>query len=150
MNDHSLLEQDDFLARIGKLEEELRVTEELLAERQRVLDAIPACPAHGPCVPHALEWIKNAKGKSIDCGCRTETICDKIAETARRFDHDTGKWPTNVYLGRNEWKELSRRATEGLGLGLAEKIQATWDVDRPAVDGLSVFQVDADDHLACG
>jgi predicted kinase len=33
----------------------------LLGERQRVLDAIPPCPQHGPCVPHALVWIERAK-----------------------------------------------------------------------------------------
>jgi len=43
------------------LREELRVTDALLEERQRVLDAIPECPCHGPCVPHALEWIEKAK-----------------------------------------------------------------------------------------
>lgn len=37
------------------------VTEKLLEERQRVLDAIPECPVHGKCVPHALEWIEKAK-----------------------------------------------------------------------------------------
>lgn len=41
------------------LAKELKVTEELLNERQRVLDAVPECPVHGGnCVPHAIEWIK--------------------------------------------------------------------------------------------
>lgn len=42
------------------LKAELKVTDELLAERERVLRAIPECPQHGPCVPHALEWIEKA------------------------------------------------------------------------------------------
>lgn len=46
---------------LSALRKELDVTDELLADRQRVLDAIPECPAHGPCVPHALEWIERAK-----------------------------------------------------------------------------------------
>ena len=42
----------------------IRVTEELLVERNRVLDAVPECPVHGPqCVPHALEWIKEKANK---------------------------------------------------------------------------------------
>ena len=48
-------------ADVMRLTDELRVTDELLTERQSVLDAIPPCHAHGPCVPHALEWIKLAK-----------------------------------------------------------------------------------------
>lgn len=43
------------------LRQELDVTDKLLEQRQRVLDAIPECPVHGPCVPHALEWIEQAK-----------------------------------------------------------------------------------------
>jgi hypothetical protein len=46
---------------IEALREELRMTDALLAERQRVLEAIPPCPQHGSCVPHALEWIERAK-----------------------------------------------------------------------------------------
>ncbi len=39
-------------------QKELRLTERLLEERQRVLDSIPDCPIHGECVPYALEWIE--------------------------------------------------------------------------------------------
>lgn len=46
---------------IKVLEEDLRVTNALYEERQRVLAAIPPCPEHGECVPHALEWIGRAK-----------------------------------------------------------------------------------------
>jgi len=45
------------------LERELKVTEQLLAERQRVLDAIPECKSHGSCVPHAIDWIEEMKAK---------------------------------------------------------------------------------------
>jgi len=45
--------------RPADLLEDLRVTELLLADRQRVIDAIPECPAHGPnCVPHAVGWVR--------------------------------------------------------------------------------------------
>ena len=38
----------------------LNANEHLLAERQRVLEAIPECPLHGNnCVPHAIEWIES-------------------------------------------------------------------------------------------
>jgi hypothetical protein len=45
------------------LKHELEVTEKLLNERQRVLDAIPECQSHGKCVPHAIEWIEEMKAK---------------------------------------------------------------------------------------
>ncbi len=51
---------------LDRLKEELRITDLLLSERQRVLDAIPACKLHGSCVPHALEWIEKAKIKMAD------------------------------------------------------------------------------------
>lgn len=47
----------------ANLQKELKVTEELLEERQKVLDAIPECKSHGSCVPHALEWIEEMKAK---------------------------------------------------------------------------------------
>lgn len=45
------------------LKQELEVTDKLLNERQRVLDAIPECKSHGKCVPHAIEWIEEMKAK---------------------------------------------------------------------------------------
>lgn len=58
---------------VESLKEELRVTDALLATRERVLTAIPPCPAHGnSCVPHAEEWIEKAKevmgAKATACG----------------------------------------------------------------------------------
>lgn len=47
-----------------QLQMDLKVTESLLNERQRLLDAIPECPEHGKCVPYALEWIEKAKAKA--------------------------------------------------------------------------------------
>lgn len=52
---------------VKHLLEDLDVTKKLLAQRQRVLDEIPACPRHGECVPHALEWIELAKSAMRDC-----------------------------------------------------------------------------------
>lgn len=46
------------------IKEELAVTCKLLEDRDRVLKAIPECPDHGPCVPHAIEWIKNVQAEN--------------------------------------------------------------------------------------
>jgi len=40
------------------IEKELAITDERLASLEKLLDAIPECPIHGRCVPHALDWIK--------------------------------------------------------------------------------------------
>ena len=56
------------LQAIAALADELRVTDQLLAERQRVLDAIPECTCHGACIPHALEWIEKAKAAIVRDG----------------------------------------------------------------------------------
>lgn len=45
--------------------QEIRVLNYLLAERERVLDAIPPCPSHGSsCVPHALDWVNRKVAES--------------------------------------------------------------------------------------
>jgi len=49
--------------RIADLTEELRLTNLLLSERERVLEAIPECEAHGQCVPHAVEWVNNSRAE---------------------------------------------------------------------------------------
>jgi hypothetical protein len=54
---------------INNLKSELKVTEHLLNDRQSILDAIPECPTHGKCVPHALEWIERMK-KTISTKCQ--------------------------------------------------------------------------------
>lgn len=49
--------------RIHSLEQEIKVDNELLAERDRLLAMIPACPIHGAgCIPWAMKWIHDALG----------------------------------------------------------------------------------------
>lgn len=49
------------LTRIKELEAELAVSDKLLKDRDALLEAIPQCPAHGKCVPHAIEWVEQVK-----------------------------------------------------------------------------------------
>lgn len=56
---------DEQATECERLKQELGVTDKLLTERQRVLDAIPECEAHGPCVTHALEWIADVKSMLV-------------------------------------------------------------------------------------
>jgi len=49
---------------LEELKAYIRITDGLLNERNRVLEAIPMCNVHGPqCIPHALRWIEQQKGK---------------------------------------------------------------------------------------
>lgn len=51
-------------AQVAELTEELAVVNKLLDERNRVMDAIPPCPEHGPqCVPHAMQWVSTMKAR---------------------------------------------------------------------------------------
>ena len=52
-------ERDAARAQVAALREHLASDEALLAERNRLLAAIPPCPEHGgQCVPHAIEWVE--------------------------------------------------------------------------------------------
>ena len=59
---HALILMDGQAISTEQAIEALNVNERLLEDRQRVIDAIPECHAHGNnCVPHALEWLRSAK-----------------------------------------------------------------------------------------
>lgn len=63
-NEHEFIEELKLInkAAVAEITEELKTTDNLLEERQRVLDAIPECDSHGGnCVPNALDWIEAAK-----------------------------------------------------------------------------------------
>lgn len=62
------MNKDEFMAvwpeiqqSVADVYEELQVTDKLLADCRQLLDAIPQCPVHGPCIPYALEWIEKQK-----------------------------------------------------------------------------------------
>ena len=55
---------EDLRKKIETLEAELRITGQLLSDRQKVIDLIPPCELHGSnCLPHAADWIMSAKRK---------------------------------------------------------------------------------------
>lgn len=48
--------------RIKELEKEIEVSDALLKERDRLLEAIPKCNIHrDKCISHAIEWINRKK-----------------------------------------------------------------------------------------
>lgn len=66
-------------------------------------------------------------------------IFTTIYKKAHDFERDTGKKPTKVYLGHNEWAE-ARAAKDAF---------CHWTL-RPQISGLTVYEVDAYDHLEVG
>ena len=81
--DTSKLTEQQLRQRIAELEEELTVTDKLLATRQEVLNEIPECPTHGnECMPHALDWIKRAKELEVENR--------KLANRVDDLEHDFG------------------------------------------------------------
>jgi hypothetical protein len=79
------------------LQQELAVTNKLLDERNRLLDAIPECPVHGrQCVPHAIEWVKERESippKLARWRCVSYCLCDP-STTKGHFVRDdvSGTW----------------------------------------------------------
>lgn len=49
------------IAEIDGLREEVELDNKIIAERDRLLNAIPECAAHGQCVPHAIQWVKDVQ-----------------------------------------------------------------------------------------
>lgn len=80
--------------RITELEKELKVTDELLNDRQRLLDAIPECEAHGKCVPHALDWIEIKKSK-LYSEIEVDAIREETWLGCREFRDGTFIYDTN-------------------------------------------------------
>lgn len=86
-NEHGVIllesEANDLIQVVNAvLQKELDVTNQLLNERQKVLDAIPECPDHGSCVPHAIKWINDM------VGLKKKVIELRIAQKAY-FIHST-------------------------------------------------------------
>lgn len=110
LNDTVVGDKGDGIDEITKLKNELKVTDELLNDRQLLLDAIPECEAHGKCVPHALDWIEIKKSKlyseiEVDAiraeNFWTPELVAKIVAMAHRdgYEANSGEpFNVNVYI----------------------------------------------------
>lgn len=55
----SAVDPQSLQVRVRDLEEEVAISDKLLAQQYRLMDAIPACEVHGNrCLPHAIEWVR--------------------------------------------------------------------------------------------
>jgi hypothetical protein len=89
--------------RVAELEREVDVDNKLLAERDRLLEAIPACDAHGDkCIPAAIEWVGAAR---IDAEkWRTLIGCGRIYPLGSAgLDKDDANDPDYGHVGIDLW-----------------------------------------------
>ena len=51
---------------VDQMKEYISTLESLLAEYDKVMEAIPECPKHGhQCVPYAIEWVEEQKKHTL-------------------------------------------------------------------------------------
>jgi hypothetical protein len=89
-------ERDELRALIDGLKREIATDEALLTERDRLLAAIPECEAHGPCVPHAIEWIQQVKEQLADLTW--------IVGEFQKKQHEWNKERDELRSQMREWK----------------------------------------------
>lgn len=98
--------QSEVDAMMEDVRKELKVTEELLNDRQRVVDAIPECPTHGAnCVPHALAWVDKMKD-TLPLQQKTFTAPLSLSEHPKCKNEDNSfVWTDELVL---EWSDHVR------------------------------------------
>lgn len=78
----------DLHDRVVELERELKVTDGLLDERNRVMDAIPECQSHGKqCVPHALRWIAETRTRLETAEARVVKLDEALMPIVVMLDY---------------------------------------------------------------
>lgn len=122
------------------LQREVAVDNQLLADRQRILDACP-CPVHGPCVPHVLNRLKEADtiqrerddllAQGMSAG--VSAPCERTKQRCQGCD---GKYPNCACCKGSGWYEPPiRKAKPRSDMlakieTLAEKWTAKQDADE--------------------
>ena len=69
---------------IDGLREEVEIDNKVIAERDRLLNAIPECAAHGQCVPHAIQWVKDVQVENSQLLEERDQLKAEV-ETLRHF-----------------------------------------------------------------
>lgn len=148
---------------ILQLQKELAVTNELLLESQKVLNAIPPCPEHGPCIPHSLEWIGNARLAMGDCEQKIINLDPKTLENALKVLrlhgfavvhygghvlHQATGAPTSGTTWRDDLERAAESITQGKGeqaLRFAQAVEASlFDLNKMGSAGVAVAKVISD------
>lgn len=77
-------ERDTLKAENLALRAEVALDNKIIAERDRLLAAIPECAAHGQCVPYAIQWVKDTQTQVAELLEARDTL------KAIVFDHEMG------------------------------------------------------------
>lgn len=78
--DYRWLMVEAIQAEITRLQDELKVTDQLLDEHNRLLAAIPECPHHGQCIPHAIDWVRQSQAEITRLQAALVAIQEEIEE----------------------------------------------------------------------
>lgn len=54
----------EMLDALEKAQHEIETDDRLIAELERLLSAIPECPTHGRCIPHAIEYVEKMQAEN--------------------------------------------------------------------------------------
>lgn len=125
-------------AELARLREEVEVSDRIIAERQRLLDAFPECEAHGRCVPHAIEYLARLTAERDEAVMRFMTSQDTV-----RDQHEVQRKNIEecVRLGQS-YKALAREAA-----GLLKRVIPHCD-DQEYCDADDMAPTDAETFLA--
>ena len=90
--------------------EELDVTNKLLEERNRLLNAIPECPEHGAqCVPHGIEYLAKLEAV-VECAEELNEVAGLRGDNQLpRPEDDPGLWTARM---QTAWDELEEALEE--------------------------------------
>ena len=96
-----------------------------------------------------IRYPRPARSYCYTHGGNTLDIIGRIKELSVKHAVETGITPHNVYVGHFEMKELLFWAEKNCYISDAKTAKKVGD-DRPEVNGMKVFEVNAENHLACG
>ena len=80
---------------------------------------------------------------------RMTDIHNRILAAAVQYEAQTGGKPNSVYLGESEISDLIFSMAEDTSIADLINAKLTGE-NRPEIDGMNVYAVNAMSHLACG
>ena len=76
---------------VDELRDWVRKLDQMAGDRDRLLQAVPPCPEHGPCIPHAVAWVEQAKD-----GARSVPLLNITFDEAALHAEDLGRRIANL------------------------------------------------------
>jgi hypothetical protein len=85
------------------LAEEVELDNKIIAERDRLLNAIPECAAHGQCVPYAIQWAKDIQAEAkelLEERDQLKAVNTRLIEQVKVLQSDANSWQSGYDEGR--------------------------------------------------